>query len=572
MTEVSKSIEAEAHTPVYKMHKYFARRPWNVFSELIKQHSSTDDVIMDPFMGGGVTVIESLRLKRKAIGIDLNPLATFITKMETAPLDISRFRMVKEAIASKVKEEIQSFYVTECPKCDLNAHADWLEWKDRDHKIKRIKFNCSQCGASGIKKPLREDIALAKRIDEEFDTIIQQRQLWFPKTQVPSGDKTSFLLKCGITHFEELFTRRNLLALAILFKELNQADLVERDFLKFTFSSSLKWCSRQSHLRGRIVEGWAMHAYWVYADSLELNVWNTFERRFDAVIRGKKFSNEEIGSYYKSANGFGDLKRGASCLLLNRSASELPFPTHSIDAIITDPPYGGNVNYGELADFWWIWLNDGRTIEKADEAIINRTQRKSIPEYEAILTNIFRECFRVLKPGRDLVSTFNSKNAAVVSSFIKATSRAGFDIKPDGISYQKPIRAYTTTFHAMQVGAFVGDFIFTFTKPNGPQRDDTSSSIDSFVDFKHQLNQVISEGIHSKMTDSQLREIAYKHLISYVATHTSTPDNCRQAADFFESRMRERSTHFKKRRESIIESRRRTFRTNSTSGKRTRLG
>ena len=570
MTEFSKSIEAEPHTPVYKMHKYFARRPWNVFSDLVKQHSSAGDIIMDPFMGGGVTVIESLRLKRKAIGIDVNPLATFITKMETTPLDINRFRTLKETIANKVKDEIQSFYVTKCPKCGLNAHADWLEWNDGGHKIKRIKFNCPQCSASGIKKPLREDIALAKRIDEEFDTIIQQRQLWFPKTQVPSGDKTSSLLKSGITRFEQLFTRRNLLALALLFKEMNQVDLVERDFLKFTFSSSLKWCSRQSHLRGRIVEGWAMHAYWVYADSLELNVWNTFERRFEAVIRGKKFSNEEIGSYYKLANEFGDLKRDASCLLLNRSASELPFPANSIDTIITDPPYGANVNYGELADFWWIWLNDGRTIEKDDEAIINRTQRKSIPEYEAILTNIFRECFRVLKPERALVSTFNSKNVAVVSSFIKAASTAGFDIKPDGISYQKPIRAYTTTFHAMQVGAFVGDFIFTFTKPSGPQRDNIST--DGFADFKHELSHLISEGIRNKMTDSQIREIAYKHLIPYVATHTSTPDNCQQATDFFELRMRECSMHFKSRRKSIIESRRRTFRTNSTSGKRMPLG
>jgi putative DNA methylase len=571
MTEFNKTIEAEPHTPVYKMHKYFARRPWNVFSTLVEQHSSADDIIMDPFMGGGVTVIESLRLKRKAIGIDVNPLATFITKMETTPLDINRFRRLKETIASKVKDEIQSFYVTKCSKCGLNAHADWLEWNDRGHKIKRIKFNCSQCNASAIKKPLREDLALAKRIDEEFDTIIQQRQLWFPKTQVPSGDKTSSLLKSGITHFEQLFTRRNLLALAILFKEMNQVDPVERDFLKFTFSSSLKWCSRQSHLRGRIVEGWAMHAYWVYADSLELNVWNTFERRFEAVIRGKKYSNEEIGSYCKLANEFSDLKHDASCLLLNRSASELSFPTNSIDAIITDPPYGANVNYGELADFWWIWLNDGRTIGKDDEAIINRTQRKSISEYEGILTNIFRECFRVLKPGRVLVSTFNSKNAAVVSSFIKAVSRAGFYIEPDGISYQKPIRAYTTTFHAMQVGAFVGDFIFTFTKPSEPKRHVIRVSIDGFVDFKRELNHVISEGIHSKMTDSQIREIAYKQLIPYIAAHTFTPDNCWQATDFFESRMRECSIHFKSRRESIIESRRNRFRSNSTSGQKTSL-
>ncbi len=559
MTELDKAVEARPHTPVYKMHKYFARRPWNIFRELISQHSSIGEIVMDPFMGGGVTVIESLRLKRKVIGIDVNPLAVFITKMEAGPLDIDRFQEVRNVITNRVKDEIQSLYITKCPGCGMKAYADWLEWNERERKIKRIKFDCTHCGLSGIKTPLREDIALAKRIDEEFDKIIQERKLWFPQTQVPPGDKTSSLLNGGITHFNQLFTRRNLLALAILFREISQAEPAARDFLKFTFSSCLKWCSRQSHLRGSIVEGWAMHAYWVYPDSLELNVWNTLERRFNAAIRGKKFSNEEIGNFCRPAQKFTDLKRDASCLLLNRSSSELPIQDNSIDAIITDPPYGANVNYGELADFWWIWLNDGETIRKDEEAVINRTQRKSIQEYEGILTSVFKECFRVLKPGRQLVSTFNSKNAAVVSSFITAAATAGFDIHPNGISYQRPIKAYTTTFHAMQVGAFVGDFIFTFTKGDGPHRASADSTDDS-VGFKKKLDRIISEGIRNGMTDSELREVSYKQLIPYIATHASAPKSCRQAVEFFESEMEECSTHFKIRRKSIIESRRRTFR------------
>ena len=28
------TVQAKPHTAVYKMHKYFARRPWNVFNEL----------------------------------------------------------------------------------------------------------------------------------------------------------------------------------------------------------------------------------------------------------------------------------------------------------------------------------------------------------------------------------------------------------------------------------------------------------------------------------------------------------------------------------------------------------
>ena len=32
-------VNAEQHTPVYKMHRYYARRPWNVFEHIIKHYT-----------------------------------------------------------------------------------------------------------------------------------------------------------------------------------------------------------------------------------------------------------------------------------------------------------------------------------------------------------------------------------------------------------------------------------------------------------------------------------------------------------------------------------------------------
>jgi len=63
----SKIVEAKQHSPAYMMHRYFARRPYNVFSELIKHYTEEGDVILDPFCGGGVTIVEGLLLKRKVI-------------------------------------------------------------------------------------------------------------------------------------------------------------------------------------------------------------------------------------------------------------------------------------------------------------------------------------------------------------------------------------------------------------------------------------------------------------------------------------------------------------------------
>lgn len=105
-----KTIEAKQHSPVYLMHRYFARRPHNVFSELIKHYTEEGNIILDPFCGGGVTVVEGLMLKRKVIGIDINPLATFITEMEIEPLDLNKFMREFSLISEKVQRKFENLH------------------------------------------------------------------------------------------------------------------------------------------------------------------------------------------------------------------------------------------------------------------------------------------------------------------------------------------------------------------------------------------------------------------------------------------------------------------------------
>jgi adenine-specific DNA methylase len=555
-----KLVEAKAHTPVYMMHKYFARRPWNVFNELISHYSSPNEIVLDPFCGGGVTLVESLKLGRRTVGVDINPLATYVTKMQIKPVDLDSFRESFNEIRTIAMHEISALYATRCENCGEQATPDWIEWDEQACRILRLKYNCKKCGRTSEKQPSQADMRLAQEAESHLASAVKQRKLWYPKTAIPQGDKTSSLLNLGIKYFHELFTPRNLLALSLLLNEIEGVhDKDAREFLKFTFSSSLKWSSRQSHLRGQIVEGWAMHAYWIYPKSLEINVWNTFQRRFNAVLRGKKYSNGNIGVGLKQTRNFSDITNlDASCLLLSRSATRLPLPSHSVDVIITDPPYGGNVNYGELSDFWFIWMSKGKTIPKKNEIVINRTQRKSLSEYERLLNEVFRECHRVLKPHRQLVSTFNSRDMRVVASFITAVSEAGFVLVPDGVLYQKPIRPYTTTFHAMQIGAFVGDFIFTFQ--NERRSRPTSSSDHDLVRAKKQLLTAIEEAAKTRMIEPKLRENAYRILIPFLATYADTERRkCEEAVDFFETQMTGFKPQFRELRKIITVERRRNF-------------
>ena len=155
--------ERNAFKPIYQMHKWFARRASCVFraillgclkplpvdkdgnptksgaevimEEFYKDHTHDPDtngkVILDPFMGGGTTVVEALRLGCKVIGIDLNPVAWFIVKCETTPVDIKELEAAFERLANRIvpwsgkplKQTLLDLYKTTCPCCG-NADAD----------------------------------------------------------------------------------------------------------------------------------------------------------------------------------------------------------------------------------------------------------------------------------------------------------------------------------------------------------------------------------------------------------------------------------------------------------------
>lgn len=50
---------------------------------VIKRFTEPGDIVLDPFMGGGTTLVEARALGRRAIGADINALAVFIAQVKT---------------------------------------------------------------------------------------------------------------------------------------------------------------------------------------------------------------------------------------------------------------------------------------------------------------------------------------------------------------------------------------------------------------------------------------------------------------------------------------------------------
>ena len=100
-----------SYSPMYKMHKYWARKPWYLVNQYIQHFTREGEVVLDPFCGSGVTGLEAIACSRLAVLVDLNPAATFIAKMTaTVDLDFYEIKRAFQQIATQYSERIQSLY------------------------------------------------------------------------------------------------------------------------------------------------------------------------------------------------------------------------------------------------------------------------------------------------------------------------------------------------------------------------------------------------------------------------------------------------------------------------------
>ena len=72
------------------IHPFYTKQPSDVVGEYIRHFCPEGGLVVDPFCGSGVTAIEALTNRRRAVAIDLDPLAVFITRQSClAPVDLN---------------------------------------------------------------------------------------------------------------------------------------------------------------------------------------------------------------------------------------------------------------------------------------------------------------------------------------------------------------------------------------------------------------------------------------------------------------------------------------------------
>jgi putative DNA methylase len=276
-----------------------------------------------------------------------------------------------------------------------------------------------------------------------------------PRLKLKGGYNTRQAISYNFLSWRDFFNDRQLLALSMLRQAIctQVDDPPTRTALLTLFSGVLEFnnlfASYKGEGTGAVRHMFSHHILKPERVPIEANVWGTpkssgsfsnlFRSRLLKVIDYRLAPTEVNGSTGGTAkvsalpfSGLvqewptnGTFSERGIYLSCGDSAST-GLPDGSIDLVVTDPPFFDNVHYSELADFFYSWqqLSDGR--HDSTTRSPNEVQDADPSRFAKKLTDVFRECKRLLKEDGLLVFSYHHSRDEGWSAVAEAILNAGF--------------------------------------------------------------------------------------------------------------------------------------------------
>lgn len=636
------------YRPIIAVHKWFARRPGTLFRGLLLSEFGSKPVeqtyyqsnnfegvtIADPFMGGGTPLLEANRVGCNVVGIDINPMATWVVHEEIDALNLGAYQKSVDKLISHLAEELGDLYKTRCPITGReDAEAKYFLWVKTatcsackkgfdlfpgyvvaedvrhtsyvltcpsccdlnevlDHKnpgncscgtplttvgpVKRNKCPCPHCGHINsapfhgegapshrmyaieyynpdlkgrpgrlFKKPDADDEARMKRAIDRLKAI---RPRYIPNDLIPNGDETARLHRWGYKRFCELFNARQLLSLELTARYIAKVrDVRIRRALATNFSDLLRYQNmvcRYDTMALKSLDVFSIHGFpvgYVQAESNFIGIrngnglpvgsggWVNITEKyskakryctepFEMLFEGKKKTPQLIhGEWIGDHNPEHPEAHPRLIDIRCASATEVDIPAQSLDAVFTDPPYYGMVQYGELMHFCYVWLRklmgsefpglENESTKNSLELTGNETEERGIEHFAEGLANVYTRMATGLKPGAPLVFTYHHNKQ-------EAYLAAGMAILDAGLTCSASIPCPAEmggSIHIHGTGSSIVDTVFVCRDRGNTPKHWLFESADQLANLMaHELDELRSAGM--KPTDGDIRCIAFGHI------------------------------------------------------------
>ena len=400
-----------------------------------------------------------------------------------------------------------------------------------------------------FRSPGESDLARIEQAEEQRDGLDFGPLEDF---RVKDGPKSGDLLKRNIHSYLDVFSSRQLLYLHQAIQQLGNNSDIPKLNLGMLVSASLEFNSMLCGYKGwyqsrpgAIRHVFALHAYSFPYTALENNPINPHKSSgnlqllfHDRIERGRKWAalpvERRVGQDGKSelvkikgevdsgievfsqADFLGDRQR---FWLIHGDSRDLPVDNHSVDLIVTDPPYYDSVQYSDLATFFRVWLarllpdEVEWTYDESYSAVATKAASGSSSSFMTVLAGIFAECERVLKrdTGR-MVFTFHQWDPNAWTELTVALKSAGFRLMNAYTVYSE----HPISVHIRNLNSIKHDSILVFAldgnRSSVPWMPLESIDTEDSETFCRQCSVTLGWLLESELSPAEIRAI-WKDLI-----------------------------------------------------------
>ena len=310
-----------------------------------------------------------------------------------------------------------------------------------------------------FKKPDAKDLARIAAAERRLRGLAPG---FLPDQEVLPGDETNRLHRWGYTHYWQMFNDRQLVGLELSCRLVAS---VRDERIRHALATNLSDLVRYQNLLCRY-DTWALKSLDIFSvhgfpvglvacESNFLGISNGgvnvgsggWANIIDKYAKAKRYCNAPFeirrnGNHNQQVPILGEWIGEKFDGVPHRSveircsdARGADFEPGSLDAVMTDPPYFGNVQYGELMDFCYVWLRrlvcgEAQGFERTstrtpDELTGNVTKGRGIGNFTEGLAAVFCRMAEALRPGAPLVFTFHHNSVEAYQAVAVAILDAG---------------------------------------------------------------------------------------------------------------------------------------------------
>lgn len=97
-------IDADTQALTHNLHRYSGKFIPQIAARAITTLTQPGESVLDPYCGSGTTLVEAALLGRKAIGLDLNPLALLIASTKITPVPANKLHWLQTLLSDALDE------------------------------------------------------------------------------------------------------------------------------------------------------------------------------------------------------------------------------------------------------------------------------------------------------------------------------------------------------------------------------------------------------------------------------------------------------------------------------------